>query len=97
MALDTLAQDGRFPCALKRDMPRLVGENPNMPMYVLCCHRSAGGIQGIPFLGDIPINYWGDSPTLAFTMLVAMGFAETARYMVRGGMGGGEVGKCGFK
>jgi len=42
---------------------------------------ASGGIQGIPFLGDIPINYWAHSPTLDFTMLVAMGFAETARYM----------------
>jgi hypothetical protein len=49
----------------------------------LVFHTCAEGIQGIPFLGDIPINYWADSPTLAFTMLVAMGFAETARYLVR--------------
>jgi hypothetical protein len=43
----------------------------------------AGGIQGIPFLGDIPFTFWTDKGTLLFTMLLAMGFAEFRRLQVR--------------
>eukprot|EP00879_Flechtneria_rotunda_P000393 GHRR01000486.1.p1 GENE.GHRR01000486.1~~GHRR01000486.1.p1 ORF type:complete len:367 (+),score=85.03 GHRR01000486.1:219-1319(+) len=37
------------------------------------------GIQGIPFLGDIPFSYWADKGTFLWTMFCAMGFAECKR------------------
>jgi light-harvesting complex I chlorophyll a/b binding protein 3 len=52
--------------------------------------QSPGGIQGIPFLGDIPLAYWADKGTLMYTMLAAMGFAELRRlqdYKYPGSMG----------
>lgn len=39
-------------------------------------------MQGIPFVGDIPIHYWADQGTLLWTMLIAMGFAELRRLQV---------------
>nr|AAX76906.1 chloroplast Tidi [Dunaliella salina] len=66
--------------------PEVLGKAGVIPKETGLTWFQAGGLDSssnliaVPFTGPIPFQYWTDQYTLLFTMLVAMGFAETRRW-----------------
>ena len=60
----------------------VIPEKTALPWFQAGGLDSTSRLVAIPFTGSIPFEYWTDQYTLLWTMLVAMGFAETRRWQV---------------
>uniref|UniRef100_UPI003D9CBF66 TIDI1 n=1 Tax=Dunaliella salina TaxID=3046 RepID=UPI003D9CBF66 len=66
--------------------PEILGKAGVIPEETGLTWFQAGGLDStsnliaVPFTGPIPFQYWTDKYVLLYTMLVAMGFAETRRW-----------------